>query len=162
MMTSSEFDDDVIMSDFLEYQSPRGWSEVVWTACRREAACECCVRLEVGCLCEATTVEMELRRAQREMIRAQIAHEEWFEVHRQPQIDAERRQFAARERASWRRWRRRQRRRRLERQQERQQHLAEHDWTVLGETGGTGADATASVGVDEASSTAVDDNERRG
>ena len=47
-MVSSDFGEEDIMSDFLEYQSPRGWSAVVWTGCRREATCECCVRLDVA------------------------------------------------------------------------------------------------------------------
>ena len=143
MMTSSDFGDDVIMSDFLEYQSPRGWSAVVWTACRREAACECYVLVwKWVVLCEATTVEMELRRAEREFRRAYAVYADWFQDHRQPQIDAERQRMAARERASWRRWRRRQREGRRERRRLRRQRLMEHDWRVLGETGGTGVDDT--------------------
>ena len=159
-MTSSDFGDEAFMSDFLEYQSPRGWSDVMWTACQRRAACECCDRLNVGCLCEATMVEMELRSAQREMIRAQIAYEEWFEVHRQPQIDAERRRFAARERASWRRWRQRQRRERQERRRLRRQHLADHDWKLLGETGGTGVSETGSADGEERQRTTTNSSEQ--
>ena len=74
-------------------------------------------------------------------------YEDWFQVHRQPQIDAEQRQLAARERASWRRWRRRQREERRERRRLRRQRLVEHDWKVLGETGGTGVDDTTSAAV---------------
>ena len=161
-MTSSDFEDDVIMSDFLEYQSPRGWSAVVWTACQRQVACECCVRLEVGCLCEATMVEMELRGAEREFRRAYAVYADWFQDHRQLQIDAERQRMAARDRASWRRWRRRQREERRERRRLRRQRLIEYDWKVLGETGGTGVDDTTSAAGGEEAATVVNDGEQHG
>ena len=160
MMTSSDFLDEALMADFLEYQPLRGWSEVVWTACLRRAECECCDRLQVGCLCEATTVEMELHRADREFRRARAVYADWFEVHRQPQIDAERRRMAARDRASWRRWRQRQRVERREQRRLRRQRLMDHDWKVLGETGGTGVGEEAGAEGEERQTTTTNNNEQ--
>ena len=162
MMTSSDFEGDVIMADFLEYQPLRGWSGVMWASCQRRAACECCDRLEVGCLCEATMVEMELRSAERTLRQAYAVYMDWFQEHRQPQIDAERQRMAARDRASWRRWRQRQREERRERRRLRRQRLVEYDWKVLGETGGTGVDEPVRAGGDEATSTAVNNGEQHG
>ena len=136
-MASSDFVGEADLTNVVEYQPVLGWWERVSLTWQYIAGCECCVRMEIGCLCEATTRDYELRVAQREMIRAQNAYDEWFEIHRQPQIDAERAETTARERVAWRRWYRRQRRSRRWRRQRAREVFASHNWGVLGETGGS-------------------------
>ena len=134
-MTSSDSESIDPWADVFNFPAWRGWSGRVVRACRQFATCDCCNAMEVGCLCEATMVNYELSVAEREMERARDAYDAWFTARRQPQIEAARWSFQLQRRRRRRRLHRRQR----ERRRRIRERFAGHNWSVLGETGGTPA-----------------------
>ena len=67
-----------------------GWSTLVHSVTRHHVMCDCCQKLNVGCLCEETTRYYAMHLAEKTYQQARKEYWDWFDVHRRPQIERER------------------------------------------------------------------------
>ena len=82
-----------------------GWSTLVFEAAQHHALCECCLELNIGCLCEETMLYYQMHLAQQAYQKARKEYWAWFDEHRRPAIEFEDAVWDLRKRREQRRWR---------------------------------------------------------
>ena len=82
-----------------------GWSTLVFEATQQHALCDCCKELDIGCLCEETTLYLDMHLAGQAYEKAKKAYTTWFDSNRRPAIELEDAVWELRQRREQRRWR---------------------------------------------------------
>ena len=82
-----------------------GWSTMVFEVTQQHALCDCCRELNIGCLCEETTLYYDMQLAQQAYQKARNEYWAWFDEHRRPAIDLDDAVHELRQRREQRRWR---------------------------------------------------------